>query len=90
MKTLNQKDTIEKGMFKIKKLWRGEPKCFGSGYCISITNTVVETDSESSLVEYLVFFNVLVELARKVFLFFLYIPHFSIFFMFFHFLSFAC
>ena len=39
LKTLNQKDSIEKEMFQIKKLWRGEPKCFGSGYCISIKNT---------------------------------------------------
>ena len=50
-------------MLTLKRCWEGDPRCFGSAYNMAIADTVTEGGDGS--LEYLVFFNALLGVARQ-------------------------
>lgn len=63
---LANKSTLDMPQFKLAKKWSGSPKCFGSAFTFAITDTVTHGGEETQgSYEYLVFFNVLTQIAAS-------------------------
>lgn len=66
LKCLRDGDTLDMPLFKLNKMWRGRPQCFGSAFTFAITDTVTHgEDQTAGSFEYLVFFTVLTQIASE-------------------------